>query len=132
MTDEPPRKVHIPSKWEAAGAEIFERRLRTILVIGGSAVGKTSFCRDLAGALLARQAEVAFVDADIGQSNLGPAAAITLGYPRNPSISGRGRRRLITLSVGTGPIGRFSPLVIRQPVWRVRRAVPLLSSIRPV
>jgi len=112
LTDEPPRKVHIPSKWEAAGAEIFERRLRTILVIGGSAVGKTSFSRDLAGALLARQAEVAFVDADIGQSNLGPPATVALGYPTSPvdfsAVSPSGY-----YFVGsTGPMGRFLPLVI--------------------
>ncbi|MGE5771637.1 MAG: Clp1/GlmU family protein, partial [Hyphomicrobiales bacterium] len=81
MTADPRRKLHVPPEWEAAASEIFERRLRTVLVIGDSAVGKSSFCRYLMGALLARQAEVAFVDADIGQSNLGPPATITLGYP---------------------------------------------------
>jgi GTP-binding protein EngB required for normal cell division len=49
-------KLHTPPAWEAAASEIFERRLRTILVLGGSAVGKSSFCRYLVGALLARQA----------------------------------------------------------------------------
>jgi GTPase SAR1 family protein len=63
-------RLHVPPEWEAQAAEILERRLRTILVIGGSAVGKSSFCHYLVGALLARQADVAFVDADIGQSNL--------------------------------------------------------------
>ena len=65
-------------------SEIFERSLRTVLVIGGSAVGKSSFCRYLTEVLLARQAEVAFVDADIGQSNIGPPATVTLGYPVAP------------------------------------------------
>jgi polynucleotide 5'-hydroxyl-kinase GRC3/NOL9 len=109
---DPAGKLHVPSQWEAAAAEIFERRLRTILAIGASAVGKTSFCRYLAGALLARQAEVAFVDADIGQSNLGPPTAVTLGYPTSPvdfsTVSPAGY-----YFVGsTGPIGRFLPLVI--------------------
>lgn len=78
LTDDLGRKLDVPPEWEAAAAEIFQHRLRTVLVMGGSAVGKSSFCRYLAGALLARQAEVAFVDADIGQSNLGPPAAVTL------------------------------------------------------
>ena len=38
-------KLHVPPDWEAAAAEIFERRLRTVLVTGGAAIGKSSFCR---------------------------------------------------------------------------------------
>ena len=99
MIADPARKLHVPPEWEAAAAEIFERRLRTILIIGGSAVGKSSFCRYLAGALLARHAEVAFVDADIGQSNLGPPATVTLGYPTLPvDFSAQCRPQAITLS----------------------------------
>ncbi len=112
MTGDPARKLHIPSEWEAAAAEIFERRLRTILVIGGSAVGKSSFCRYLAGALLARQADVAFVDADIGQSNLGPPAAVTLGYPTLPVDFSTAPPAAYYFVGSTGPIGRFLPLVI--------------------
>jgi polynucleotide 5'-hydroxyl-kinase GRC3/NOL9 len=112
LTADPAGKLHIPSEWEAAANEIFERGLRTILVIGGSAVGKSSFCRYLTSALLRRQADVAFVDADIGQSNLGPPATVALGYPTLPvdfsALSPSGY-----YFVGsTGPIGRFLPLVI--------------------
>jgi polynucleotide 5'-hydroxyl-kinase GRC3/NOL9 len=105
-------KLHVPPEWEAAAAEIFERRLRTVLVIGGSAVGKSSFCRYLAGALLARQAEVAVVDADIGQSNLGPPAAVTLGYPISPVDLSAVQPAAYYFVGSTGPIGRFLPLVI--------------------
>ena len=112
MIADPARKLHVPSEWEAAAAEIFERRLRMILVIGGSAVGKSSFCRYLADALLARQAEVAFVDADIGQSNLGPPATVTLGYPTSP-VDFSAMSPVGYYFVGsTGPMGRFLPLVI--------------------
>jgi polynucleotide 5'-hydroxyl-kinase GRC3/NOL9 len=96
----------------AAAAEIFERRLRTILVIGGSAVGKSSFCRYLTSALLARQTEVAFVDADIGQSNLGPPAAVTLGYPTSPVDFSAMSPSSYYFVGSTGPMGRFLPLVI--------------------
>ena len=84
MTADPRRKLDVPPEWGAAASEIFVRSLRTVLVIGGSAVGKSSFCRYLTEVLLARQAEVAFVDADIGQSNIGPPATVTLGYPVAP------------------------------------------------
>jgi polynucleotide 5'-hydroxyl-kinase GRC3/NOL9 len=102
----------VPPEWQAAASEIFERRLRTVLVIGDSAVGKSSFCRYLTETLLARSADVAFVDSDIGQSNMGPPAAVTLGYPALPvdfsTVSPAGY-----YFVGsTGPIGRFLPLVI--------------------
>jgi polynucleotide 5'-hydroxyl-kinase GRC3/NOL9 len=112
LSDDPARKLHVPSKWEAAAAEIFERRLRTILVIGGSAVGKSSFCRYLAGTLLAWQAEVAFVDADIGQSNVGPPATVTLGYPTLPIDFSTVPPAAYYFVGSTGPIGRFLPLVI--------------------
>jgi hypothetical protein len=84
LTADPRRKLDVPPEWGAAASEIFVRSLRTVLVIGGSAVGKSSFCRYLTEVLLARQAEVAFVDADIGQSNIGPPATVTLGYPVAP------------------------------------------------
>jgi polynucleotide 5'-hydroxyl-kinase GRC3/NOL9 len=112
LTADSHTRLHVPPEWEAQAAEIFERRLRTILVIGGSAVGKSSFCRYLVGALLARQADVAFVDADIGQSNLGPPAAVTLGYPTLPVDFSAVRPAAWYFVGSTGPMGRFLPLVI--------------------
>ncbi len=112
MTADPRHKLHVPPKWQAAASEIFERRLRTVLVIGDSAVGKSSFCRYLMEALLARSAEVAFVDADIGQSNLGPPAAVTLGYPVSPVDFPAVPPAAHYFVGSTGPIGRFLPLVI--------------------
>jgi polynucleotide 5'-hydroxyl-kinase GRC3/NOL9 len=108
----PGSKLDIPADWESAASEIIARGLRTVLVIGGSAVGKTSFCRYLADALLARHAEVAFVDADIGQSNVGPPATVTLGYLSAP-VKFAAVQPVAYYFVGsTGPIGRFLPLVI--------------------
>jgi polynucleotide 5'-hydroxyl-kinase GRC3/NOL9 len=105
-------KLHVPPDWEAAAAEVLERGLRTVLVIGRSSVGKSSFCRYLAGFLLAQQAEVAFVDADIGQSSLGPPATVTLGY-LTPSLDFSAAPVASYYFVGSaGPMGRFLPLVI--------------------
>lgn len=102
----------MPQEWESAAAEIFERRLRTVLVIGGSAVGKSSFCRYLTEALLARQAEVAVVDADIGQSSLGPPTMVTLGYVTSPVDFSTVPPAAFYFVGSTGPMGRFLPLVI--------------------
>lgn len=112
MTADPRRKLHVPPEWQAAASEIFERGLRTILVIGGSAVGKSSFCRYLTETLLAQAAEVAFVDADIGQSNIGPPAAVTLGYPEAPVDFSTVTPAAHYFVGSTGPVGRFLPLVI--------------------
>jgi polynucleotide 5'-hydroxyl-kinase GRC3/NOL9 len=112
LTADPKRKLHVPPEWEAAATEIFERHLRTILVIGGGAVGKSSFCRYLMETLLARSAEVAFVDADIGQSNLGPPATVTLGYPVSPLDFSAVPAAAYYFVGSTGPIGRYLPLVI--------------------
>ena len=112
MTADQRHRLHVPAEWEAAATEIFERRLRTIIVIGGAAVGKSSFCRYLMEALLARSAEVAIVDADIGQSNLGPPATVTLGYPVLPIDFSAVPAAAYYFVGSTGPIGRFLPLVI--------------------
>jgi polynucleotide 5'-hydroxyl-kinase GRC3/NOL9 len=112
LTADPRRKLHVPPEWQAAASEIFERGLRTILVIGGSAVGKSSFCRYLTETLLAQAAEVAFVDADIGQSNIGPPAAVTLGYPEAPVDFSTVTSAAHYFVGSTGPVGRFLPLVI--------------------
>jgi polynucleotide 5'-hydroxyl-kinase GRC3/NOL9 len=112
LTADPRRKLQVPPEWEAAATEIFERRLRTILVIGGAAVGKSSFCRYLVETLLARAADVAVVDADIGQSSLGPPAAVTLAYPTLPLDFSAVPPAAYYFVGSTGPIGRFLPLVI--------------------
>ena len=57
-----------------------------------------------------RAAEVAFVDADIGQSNLGPPAAVTLGYPISPVDLSAVPPVAYYFVGSTGPIGRFLPL----------------------
>lgn len=52
---------------------------RVVLVIGESDTGKTSFTTALANKLLAEGYQVAVVDADLGQSEIGPPTTIGLG-----------------------------------------------------
>lgn len=57
---------------------------RVTVVIGASDTGKTSLVTRLAGALAARGLAVAVVDADLGQSEIGPPMTIGLGRVRGP------------------------------------------------
>lgn len=58
------------------------RRARVTMVIGESDVGKTTLVTALANALTADGAAVGIVDADLGQSEVGPPTTIGLGRAR--------------------------------------------------
>src|SRR5216117_3350332 len=55
-------------------------RARVTLILGTSDTGKTSLTARLAGALAARGERVAVVDADVGQSEVGPPTTVGLGH----------------------------------------------------
>jgi polynucleotide 5'-hydroxyl-kinase GRC3/NOL9 len=57
---------------------------RVVLVIGETDTGKTSFTSFLADSLLARGLTVGVVDADLGQSDIGPPTTVGLGRVRRP------------------------------------------------
>jgi polynucleotide 5'-hydroxyl-kinase GRC3/NOL9 len=73
--------MDIPVSWARSAAEIARRQWRRVLVIGAVDRGKSTYCRFLSQHLLAAGWRVAIVDADVGQKDIGPPAAITLGYP---------------------------------------------------
>jgi len=50
-----------------------------VMVLGSTDVGKTTFCAELANAAFAAGIPCAVVDADVGQSEIGPPGAIGLG-----------------------------------------------------
>jgi polynucleotide 5'-hydroxyl-kinase GRC3/NOL9 len=72
----------VDPSWEAA--IIMARGARVILVIGETETGKTSFTTHLAGTLLGDHPSVAVVDADLGQSDIGPPTTVGLGRLRPP------------------------------------------------
>ena len=55
-----------------------------VLVVGETDSGKTTFCTELANAAIAAGTECAVVDADIGQSDIGPPGTIGLGIIEKP------------------------------------------------
>ena len=68
--------------WAPALAAV--RGARITLVLGESDTGKTTLVVSLANALLAEGVSVAIVDADLGQSEIGPPTTVGLGRPRAP------------------------------------------------
>jgi polynucleotide 5'-hydroxyl-kinase GRC3/NOL9 len=76
-----PERMDIPASWAASARQIQRHAWRTILVIGATDRGKSTYCQYLSRQLLAAGDSVALVDADIGQKDIGPPGTITLGYP---------------------------------------------------
>lgn len=71
----------IPSSWKEALTEIFSlQRPVTVVVMGCVDSGKTSFCTFLANEAVRRKWKTAIIDADLGQSDIGPPS--TIGFSR--------------------------------------------------
>lgn len=59
-------------------------RVRVTVIVGAGDTGKTTLAAQLASALAARGARVAVVDADVGQSEVGPPTTVGLGAVTRP------------------------------------------------
>ena len=67
----------VPVSWMKAADEVLGREKPvTVMVVGGVDSGKTSFCLYLANRALKEKRSVALIDADLGQSDLGPPSTI--------------------------------------------------------
>lgn len=84
MTADDAAAIDIPEPWAQSTQQILQQpRWRRLLVLGDKDRGKSTYCRYLCQQLLASGETVAYVDADVGQKDIGPPAAITLGYPQH-------------------------------------------------
>ena len=52
----------------------------TSVILGGTDVGKTTFCRLLVNRLVEKEKNVAIIDADVGQSEVGPPTCIGMAF----------------------------------------------------
>ena len=67
----------VPVSWMKAADEVLGREKPvSVMVVGGVDSGKTSFCLYLANRALKEKRSVALIDADLGQSDLGPPSTI--------------------------------------------------------
>jgi polynucleotide 5'-hydroxyl-kinase GRC3/NOL9 len=78
------------------------------VVVGATDSGKTSFATMLANSALSAGVPAAMVDGDMGQSEIGPPAAISMGLVDNEieSMSGITARKLFFVGY-TSPVNHF-------------------------
>lgn len=76
----------IPSSWSEAFKETLELQAKpaTIMVIGNVDSGKTSFCTYLINRLLREKRKIAFLDGDLGQSDVGPPCTLAYTFVTKP------------------------------------------------
>jgi len=69
----------IPSSWKSLAEASLEMSNPKILTIGNTDSGKSTLCTFLANMLLEKHTRVSVIDADVGQSDIGPPGTIGLG-----------------------------------------------------
>jgi polynucleotide 5'-hydroxyl-kinase GRC3/NOL9 len=100
-----------PSDWRGVLESLQEAR--TILLMGATDTGKTTFLTWLANTLAAQGQRIAIVDADVGQSSLGPPTTIGLGVVVQPFQRLQELTPAALYFVGsTSPRGHFVPVVV--------------------
>jgi len=96
--------LHIPPEWRESAEEVVSQG-GPAMVIGAPGSGKTTFCLYLAGSFCRRGKRVAWIDADPGQSFIGPPAVFSLGLYRDAAELLKRKPPLIM-----GFIGNVSPV----------------------
>ncbi len=96
-------KLQVPEEWERVAAEVASGK---ILILGDVDTGKSSLARFLARQW--RNRKLAVVDADLGQSLLGPPAVVSLG-----NCQSSGELKLVSMRFigSTSPSGHLSATV---------------------
>jgi polynucleotide 5'-hydroxyl-kinase GRC3/NOL9 len=75
----------VPPSWENAAKEVLSlKKPVTVMVIGGVDSGKTSFCTYLANEALRKRWKTGVIDADLGQSDVGPPSTIGFNFVSEP------------------------------------------------
>ncbi|MFQ5813651.1 MAG: Clp1/GlmU family protein, partial [Anaerolineae bacterium] len=102
--------ISLPREWERIKPESLEG---TIMVIGESDTGKTTFARYLFLQLCRCHSRVAFLDCDVGQSTLGLPTTMNLALSGSePSAFPPGGDTLSYFVGATSPRGHMLPTVI--------------------
>jgi polynucleotide 5'-hydroxyl-kinase GRC3/NOL9 len=92
-----------PAALEAAA------RVRVTVIVGAGDTGKTTLSAQLASALAAGGARVAVVDADVGQSEIGPPTTVGLGAVTRPLTRLRDADLIALEFIGdTSPVRRIA------------------------
>jgi polynucleotide 5'-hydroxyl-kinase GRC3/NOL9 len=120
----------IPNSWREAKEAALEAGKGKIMVVGDVDTGKSAFCAFLTNSMISEKLKVAIVDADIGQSDIGPPTTIGLSVVKN---------YLINLSSATANalffVGCISPSpVVEKVILGVKKLLnlPSISSLPAV
>jgi polynucleotide 5'-hydroxyl-kinase GRC3/NOL9 len=74
----------IPKSWREAISQIDAEKVPTVMVLGASDCGKNTFCIALVNKLAKGNVKIAIIDGDVGQSDIGPPAAVSFSVVRKP------------------------------------------------
>ena len=76
----------IPTSWKEVSKKVLSemKDVSTLTVMGGIDSGKTSFCTYIINKALKKGRKVAIIDADLGQSDIGPPATIGISCVKAP------------------------------------------------
>ena len=75
----------VPFSWVAAAKQLLcLDKPVTVMVLGGVDSGKTSFCTFLANAAVTEKLKTGVIDADLGQSDVGPPSTIGFNFVTAP------------------------------------------------
>jgi polynucleotide 5'-hydroxyl-kinase GRC3/NOL9 len=106
----------VPNAWQQLDVEKWHG---FILILGGTSTGKSTFGRYLLPRLLASSAPVAYLDADVGQQELGLPATLTMVVTRDAPDEGRrvavprlaGPHWMVFIG-SNSPRGHFVPILV--------------------
>jgi len=75
----------VPASWHQVAEESLSwKKPATVMIIGEADAGKSSICTFLTNRALREKLTVAVIDADLGQSDVGPPTTVGLAYVNKP------------------------------------------------
>jgi len=104
--------IDLPPPWQEAAAAVLATA-GVVLVVGGPDCGKSTFCRVVLAAARRQGQPLAFIDADLGQSHVGPPTTLGLKFfPPYPPDSLTHAADLLYFIGQTSPPGRLLEIVL--------------------
>jgi polynucleotide 5'-hydroxyl-kinase GRC3/NOL9 len=104
--------LHIPADWHASAEQILTNNWRKVLVLGATDRGKSTYCDFLVRHIGQAGYKIAFVDADVGQKDVGPPATISLAYPDGETGLAKAELAGMYFVGSISPARHFLPMVV--------------------
>lgn len=105
-------RLQIPAAWKHSAERIISANWRRILVVGDTDCGKSTYCKFLVNAFLQEKRTVSFVDADIGQKQIGPPATVAVADLAAAADFAQAAFHAMYFVGHVNPVAHFVPLVL--------------------